>query len=121
MDGIPDRLLAIPWVDAREGVEYCGNPDMYLSILGMFAKGIEDKATQLEEALASDDIELFTIKVHALKSSSLTMGMADFSARAKELELAGKGGDVDLIREKFPRFVEDYRSMGPVLMEALEA
>ena len=41
----------------------------------------------------------YAVKVHALKSTSLTIGAETLSAQAKELELAGKRGDVAFIRE----------------------
>ena len=46
----------------------------------------------------SADWENYAIKVHALKSTSLTIGAEDLSAQAKELELAGKRGDAKFIQ-----------------------
>ena len=39
------------------------------------------------------------MKVHALKSTSLTIGAKELSEQAKALEFAGKEGDIIYIRE----------------------
>ena len=50
----------------------------------------------------------YAIKVHALKSTSLTIGAEALSAQAKELELAGKRGDEDFIRANHPALMDAY-------------
>ena len=110
-EGIPESLLDLDWLDVREGIEYCGSAEMYMTALDMFVNSIDDKAKTLEECLANGDINLFTVTVHALKSTSLAVGMAEFSAKARELELASKSGDMALIDEKFPGFIEEYRGL----------
>lgn len=48
------------------------------------------------------------MKVHALKSTSLTIGAEALSSQAKELELAGKRGDADFIREHHSALMHAY-------------
>ncbi len=108
-------IRAIPWINVEEGIEYCGSVETYLIALSMFVNSVDDKETLLTNSLMTHDIELFTITVHALKSSSLTIGMPDFSAKAKELELAGKENNVDLIVEKYPAFIDEYRGIKTAL------
>ena len=50
----------------------------------------------------------YAIKVHALKSTSLTIGAEALSAQAKELELAGKRGDVDFILANHAALMRAY-------------
>ncbi len=114
-EGIPRELSELPWINVSEGIDYCGTPETYMMALSIFVKGIEDKAALLEDCLSKDDIKLFTINVHAIKSSALTVGMADISAKAKELELLGKAGDREKIDDKFPGFIEDFRNLATVL------
>lgn len=116
---IPEGLKSIPWLDVKEGVEYCGTVKMYLTTLKLFVKGIEEKATLLEDCLSRKDIVLLTITAHAIKSSALTMGMADLSEMARELELAGRDYNIENISRLLPGFVEAYRSR-QVLGEYLE-
>ncbi len=51
------------------------------------------------------------MKVHALKSTSLTIGAEALSAQAKALELAGKKGDADYIREHHPALLRSYTEL----------
>lgn len=109
LEGIPAGLSEIPWLDVKEGVEYCGTADLYLTTLGYFAKGIEEKATLLEDCMKRQDIVLLTITIHSIKSTSLTVGMTGLSAKAREIELAGKDYNIDRIRNLLPDFLEKYR------------
>jgi signal transduction histidine kinase/CheY-like chemotaxis protein len=59
---------------------------------------------------AENDISLFAITAHAMKSAFANMGNSDLSDRAKELEFAGKDGDRQLISEKLPEFLADLQS-----------
>ena len=47
----------------------------------------------------------------ALKSTSLTIGAEQLSAQAKELELAGKRGDVDCIRARHAQLMDGYAAL----------
>ena len=51
------------------------------------------------------------MKVHALKSTSLTIGAEALSAQAKELELAGKRGDIDLIHARHAALMRAYEEL----------
>ncbi|WP_049944847.1 hybrid sensor histidine kinase/response regulator [Butyrivibrio sp. AD3002] len=108
-EGIPEEAFACSWLDPKEGVEYCGSGPMYMDALEFFANATERNASVIEKSLADGDIELYTTKVHALKSSSLSIGMKDFSARAKALELAGKSNDIETIKRDTPDFLKSYR------------
>ncbi len=67
-------------------------------MLRLFSAQGEEKRTEIAALYESADWTDYAIKVHALKSTSLTIGAEALSAQAKELELAGKRGDVDFIR-----------------------
>ena len=53
----------------------------------------------------------YAVKVHALKSTSLTIGAEALSAQAKELELAGKRGDADFIRERHSALLRAHEEL----------
>ncbi len=119
LEGIPPEAFEYPWLDPREGVEYCGDAGMYLKAVEFFAKTIEEKAKQLEDCLAAGDIQLYTVTVHSLKSTSRSIGMASFSERAKELEMAGKNGDVGQLQRDTPGFLKMYRGLKKELEKIL--
>ena len=53
----------------------------------------------------------YAVKVHALKSTSLTIGAEALSAQAKALELAGKRGDTDFIAAHHAAMMEAYEAL----------
>lgn len=56
----------------------------------------------------SGDWAAYAVKVHALKSTSLTIGAKELSDQAKELELAGKSQDEDFIRKNHETLMRTY-------------
>lgn len=78
-------------INVEMGLEYsAGMSDMYKEVLLMFAKVKSDKQAKMQAAFDSDDWKNYTIYVHSLKSTALSIGGEKTSALAKELETAGK-------------------------------
>ena len=110
-EGIPQEAFECSWLDPKEGVEYCGSGTLFMDALEFFAKATEKNAKLIEKCVEEGDIELYTTKVHSLKSTSLSIGIKDFSARAKQLELAGKSNDIETINRDTPDFLKSYRKI----------
>ena len=91
------------------GLNYCGGDESFFrQMLQMFhaqSGGKKAEITALYEAASWTD---YAIKVHALKSTALTIGAEALSAQAKELELAGKRGDVDFILSHHAALMSAY-------------
>ena len=73
-------------------------------------KGIDYKKS-LEERFAEEDWKNYIIEVHALKSSSISVGAVKLSECAKELEFAGKEENYELIKEKHPALIKLYEAV----------
>ncbi len=102
-------LENIPGIDVEEGLKNSGSEDSFKKVLKIFYDSIPSKQAELEKYYESEDWENYTIKVHALKSSAKLVGAMELSADAKELEFAGKEGDVSFIRSNHDRVMEEYR------------
>lgn len=75
----------------RTGI--CGEDGaLYREILAEYISCIGEQAQAVEDALAAEDIENFTIMVHSLKSTSRTIGAQALSDRARELKSTLSGG-----------------------------
>ena len=73
------------------GLEYsAGMEDMYRSILEMFCNLKDDKQSKMNEYFENQDWNNYTTLIHALKSTSLSIGGEKCSELAKELERKGK-------------------------------
>ena len=78
-------------LDIEQGMKYNGGmEDMYRTVLGMFIQLRPDKQKQMKEHLDAEDWKNYATMLHALKSTSMTIGGQKCSDAAKALELAGK-------------------------------
>ena len=77
----------------------------------MFAAQREEKADEIDSLYAAADWEDYAIKVHALKSTSLTIGAEKLSEHAKALEKAGKAGDEEYIRKNHSELLQLYEEV----------
>ena len=106
---LPCERLIRAGIDVELGLDYCaGDRDFFREMLRMFCAQSAAKCAELISLYESANWEDYAIKVHALKSTSLTIGAQTFSAQAKALELAGKRGDVDFIRANHPALIHAY-------------
>jgi signal transduction histidine kinase/CheY-like chemotaxis protein/HPt (histidine-containing phosphotransfer) domain-containing protein len=97
-------------VDVIRGVAMTGGIESaYRKVLSAFHKDALDRLAILGKAPVEEDLSLFTIHAHALKSAAATIGAVGVSQMAKELEAAGKAGDRGLIRDRLPEFQKDLK------------
>ena len=81
-------------IDEDEGIRLSGgNEDLYHSIMKTYLRGIPVLKKRIQDDMKSD-ISDYTIAVHALKSSSRSIGAAELGDMAYECEFAGKAGDM---------------------------
>ncbi len=109
---LPYAQLVQAGINVDKGLDYCcGEEDFYLEMLQIFyAQGKEkmEEITALYEAANWKD---YATKVHALKSTSLTIGAEQLSEHAKALEQAGKNGDVEYIKKHHPGLLRLYQEV----------
>lgn len=104
--------LAKAGVNTELGLDYCaGDESFYLEMLRMFCAQGPEKRAEIAALYESANWTDYAVKVHALKSTSLTIGAEALSAQAKELELAGKRGDADFIRERHAALLRAHETL----------
>ncbi|MBQ1548087.1 MAG: response regulator [Lachnospiraceae bacterium] len=109
---IPEDLLSLSdvGIDVKCGLNNTGTVDEYLPILKIFYDSIRESKKELEKLYDENDFKNYTVKTHALKSSAKIVGAISFGEKAKELEFAGKRGDIDYIRAHHEEFLKEYES-----------
>ena len=113
------RLEQLEGLDVKTGLTYCMNEeDFYIEMLQEFLRA--DKASQLKHFLAEEDWDNYRTTVHALKSTSLTIGAVHLSGEAKALEMAAKEGNMDYIRSHHDGVMDEYKELTDHLKEILE-
>ncbi len=105
----PSAELALGDLDISKGLLYCGGRDQYMQILKNYALQGEKNWLPAAEAFEKKDWKNYTINVHAVKSSMLTIGAVTLSEMAKKLEQAGKENNISYIMENHEAMMDEYR------------
>ena len=111
-DSEEDKLLsqigAIEGIDVKAGIKAAGDKEVYLSVARNFYDTAVMRMDMIKSYYESEDIENYTIQVHALKSSARLLGAADLSEAALALEMAGKEGNLDTIKKDTGNVLSEY-------------
>ena len=97
------------------GIRHSGGVTPFINSLQLFYDTIDDNSGVIENAFDDGDIKLYTIKVHALKSSARIIGADDLSGFAERLEEAGNKEDYDFIEANTAKLLADYRAYKEIL------
>lgn len=117
--GRMQQLEKLEGMDIQTGLSYCMNDeDFYVEMLGEYLKS--DKMSKLERFFIDEDWDNYRTLVHALKSTSLTIGAVHLSGEAKALEMAAKDGDTDYIRSHHKVALDEYIELMGRIREILE-
>ncbi|MBP3617434.1 MAG: response regulator [Lachnospiraceae bacterium] len=97
------------WIDRELGLRYSGeSEEMYREFMKMYCEMMPEKKERLEQCFREEDWENYTIAVHALKSTSLSIGGKILSEKALALEKAGKAQEFSFIKENHQDAMECY-------------
>lgn len=97
-------------LDMATGLAYCMNDKkFYKEMLDEYVKS--EKTAELKEYFENGDLEYYRITVHAVKSTSLTIGAIKVYEDAKALEMACKEGNLDFVKQNHEAFMEEYKSL----------
>ena len=78
------------WLDMNMGIRYCADSEeVYREVLQEFCDGCDEDRAAIEEAYANEDWKDYTIRIHGLMSSALSVGAKKLSEEAASLEKAG--------------------------------
>ena len=109
----------LPSLDVETGLTYCCNSEeFYRDILKSYYES--NKYEDILKSYEMEDWDKYRILVHALKSTSLSIGAAELSEAAKQLEVAAKELNVDYIKEYHSGVMENYKNILSEVGAALE-
>ena len=81
-------------IDHELGLKYCaGDEEMYTEVLRSYREQGIKYCAELPGLFSEQDFGSLAIIVHAIKSTSMTIGAQELSEQAKELEAYAKAGD----------------------------
>ncbi|MCR5468012.1 MAG: response regulator [Lachnospiraceae bacterium] len=108
---LPEDMLWIKEVESLnvdDGIKASGGIQGYITSLNLFLDTIDDNLKTIENAYKANNIKLYKIKVHALKTSARIIGDMKLSKMAEALEDAGNREDYEYIDGHNDEFIADY-------------
>lgn len=97
------------FIDQEIGMRYCANSsEMYYEMLEAYLEQREKYLTSLNKYYDSEDWDNYRIAIHALKSTSLSIGAVALSEEAKALEMAAKEKRINEIQKGNEEFLQHY-------------
>ncbi len=100
----------IEGISVPEGIRNSGGVSSFISSLKLFYDTLDENADVIDKAHEGKDLKLYTVKVHAMKSSARIIGADALSSLAQALEDAGNKENVEFIKNKHYEFMADLRS-----------
>ncbi len=116
--GIPEELSPLAnqeIINVKNGIANGGSVDAYLMLLKVFYESADPKIEEIDRFYNEGNLEDYTIKVHALKSSAKIIGAAEFGEEAQCLEDAGKAKDMDYIRDHHDAFIKKFKEISEII------
>ena len=109
--GVRDSALAhIEGIDYAAGLRNCMNEEILQEAVRDFRVSLKEMPDLIERLWKQGDLENYTIRVHALKSSARVIGATELSEKAAYLEKCGDAKDTAQIDALTPELLDLYRS-----------
>lgn len=115
---LPEKLLALggtteekePVLHMNQGLRFCGgNKELYRQVLMDYVE--EDRSDALHGYWKAEDWVNYRVQIHAIKSTSQTIGALALYEEAKALEEATKNEDYQFIKEHHEGVLGRYRKL----------
>lgn len=111
-----EELPMIEGVDWHYAQLHLPNKEGLMNTLRSFVIAIDSEADELrmlynnliENPADSENLDLYRIKVHGMKSTSTLLGCVPIAGMAATLEMAAKENHQDVIRDLTPHFIEKW-------------
>ena len=100
----------IPDIDFEKGINYCaGDEEFYIDVLSDYVA--ENRKAEMEELFASENYADYAVEVHALKSTSRTLGLEKMGNLAEKLEHAAKDGNTEYVKANHAEAMDYFDSL----------
>ncbi|MBR5336966.1 MAG: response regulator [Lachnospiraceae bacterium] len=121
-----DILPEVEGIDISAALKTSTDSKMVVSLMKTFCQSSVSDLGELEDnyhkgVVGNNDeaLELYNIKVHALKNSAALIGAMDLSVMARELEYASAEGNRDYVRDHHEEFIKTYEDISYALTNTL--
>lgn len=114
-----DVFRRFDYLNLDSALECCADSlELYVQILSGFLYK-DYKYDALNDYFEKKDFDNYKVLIHAVKSSSLLVGLNELSEKAKALEFAIKDGNTDYVLLHHKEVMDEYKSVSDVLRSTL--
>ncbi|MBQ8612889.1 MAG: response regulator [Ruminiclostridium sp.] len=100
----------IPDVNLEKALFYCcGSEEVYMEVLKEYS--VSEGYKRISQAYQNMDMKLYAIEVHALKSTSKTLGFLRLAELAERLQFAADRNDVDSVNSTHDEMMNLYKDI----------
>ena len=103
-------IYDIASIDVDEGIKNSGGISSYIFSLQLFYETIDGNTRVIQKAYEEEDWMLYTVKVHALKTSCRIIGDLELSKKCEDLEKAGNDLDIGFIKAHTGEMISEYQT-----------
>ena len=97
-------------LSVEEGIKHSGGISGFIFSVNNFFDTIDENAKVIKDSYDGNNIRMYTIKVHALKTSARIVGATQLSELAASLEDAGNRNDMEFITANTQKLLDDYEA-----------
>ncbi|WP_051538109.1 response regulator [Butyrivibrio proteoclasticus] len=117
---IPVWMTKAPLMNEKIGLKNCGDLESYTNALIVYAESADNMDEAIYKAWKEERIKDYSIKVHALKSSSRVVGAMEIGALAETLEKAGDEENVEMIDQLTDELLIYHKAFATMLNRYLK-
>ncbi len=118
-DAANDPSVKFSFLNTEKAIATLGSAALYDKVVREYQKAGDTKIEEIMRAYNAEDWEDYTIKVHALKSSSRQIGALELGNMAEKLEKAGKNFEIEYIRGENEKCLDEYRMVLARIWDAI--
>lgn len=113
-------ILTDNGVNLEGSLELLGDLSFYDETLEGFLEEQKERLPKIKEYLDNLDMENYSILVHAMKSDSKYLGFTNLAELSYEHEIASKTNNVDEVKKKYDKLIEEANRIGKIAEEYLK-
>ncbi|MBP5252376.1 MAG: response regulator [Lachnospiraceae bacterium] len=115
-----DEILKAAGIDTEAGIGYAqGDKDFYRDILKEYASEYQDHSGKLIGYYTRRDWDNYSVMVHAVKSTSRTIGAGALADLAAKMETASKDRDISFVENEHKNTLDLYEKIADAVKKAL--
>lgn len=106
-------------IDVDNSLELLGDIETYNEILEEFYNNIEDRLSKIDNYKNSEDMDNYSIEVHAMKSDSKYLGFTKLAELSLNHQTESEKNNIEYINEHYKELTDEANKIISIIKEYL--